>query len=645
MTASSAVLTSTSAGFAVGDVGKRCLVHGAGTGSLAAPTLSLGATAAGGLAVAGPYYWKITALNKNGETVGSNEVTATLTTGQQQTLTWGAVTGATGYTVYRGTSAGAENTAAAYLGAVTSFTDRVVSTGFLFSPPTVNTTGATLNTTISGYTSPTQVTLAATASTAVSGAEAAFGTDDTTALQNAINAAIPVTDLVIDSRYGNRWARGGSKVILPPGNYITTSQVTIPPRMTVEAPGATIIAAHTGSVVGFSTATAFNGDGVNIRGLTIDGSNLAAVGLDLELQNHSHFADMLIYHADTGIKTRGAQWNKFTNVTAQDCGTLGADIDKDSGSNVQSADLVFDRCYFQANPTNVSVNVATNVMFDGCTAQLSGFGGTGYLIKAGSVGTFINGGHLEYNGFHVDVQSGAKGTTIVAPMGTASCYRQVRNSGTNTQVYGLSSYSNTPIFPLNGSLAPIEQNTTNGDVTFYGQNTLTTGKLFCDETGAEYDPDSGSVAARMTWVHKDLRQSAETYWQPATFKTVADATGSAYELIGDTVPRMALTTGGTILWGAGGSGALDNELLRIAANLMMLTSSLIPDAATRSLGTASNPWGALYLSGLMHLPKYTTAGRPSAVTATAGAAYYDTTLSKPGYSDGTNWRDGAGTII
>jgi pectate lyase-like protein/parallel beta helix pectate lyase-like protein len=41
----------------------------------------------------------------------------------------------------------------------------------------------------------------------------------------------------------------------------------------------------------------------------------------------------------------------------------------------------------------------------------------------------------------------------------------------------------------------------------------------------------------------------------------------------------------------------------------------------------------------------TTAARPSAATAGAGAMYYDTTLSKPGWSDGTAWRDAAGTAI
>lgn len=40
-----------------------------------------------------------------------------------------------------------------------------------------------------------------------------------------------------------------------------------------------------------------------------------------------------------------------------------------------------------------------------------------------------------------------------------------------------------------------------------------------------------------------------------------------------------------------------------------------------------------------------TASRPSATTAGAGAVFYDTTLSKPIWSDGAVWRDSAGTAV
>ena len=40
-----------------------------------------------------------------------------------------------------------------------------------------------------------------------------------------------------------------------------------------------------------------------------------------------------------------------------------------------------------------------------------------------------------------------------------------------------------------------------------------------------------------------------------------------------------------------------------------------------------------------------TGSRPSAVIVGAGGQYYDTTLSKPIWSDGSVWRDSAGTGV
>ena len=39
------------------------------------------------------------------------------------------------------------------------------------------------------------------------------------------------------------------------------------------------------------------------------------------------------------------------------------------------------------------------------------------------------------------------------------------------------------------------------------------------------------------------------------------------------------------------------------------------------------------------------APRPTASTVGSGAMFYDTTLSKPIFSDGSTWRDAAGTAV
>jgi hypothetical protein len=67
--------------------------------------------------------------------------------------------------------------------------------------------------------------------------------------------------------------------------------------------------------------------------------------------------------------------------------------------------------------------------------------------------------------------------------------------------------------------------------------------------------------------------------------------------------------------------------------------------------SASNRFRNAYLSGLVKAGSAVITGsgatgsRPNAVTLGAGAMFYDTTLSKPIWSDGTVWRDATGTTV
>lgn len=107
---------------------------------LPAPVLTKGTTGTtGGTFAAGTYFWKVTAINKYGETIGSNEVTATLVLNGTQALSWAAVPGATGYKVYRGTVTNTENVRIATLGQVTSYTDTGTA-GSAATVPGTNTT-------------------------------------------------------------------------------------------------------------------------------------------------------------------------------------------------------------------------------------------------------------------------------------------------------------------------------------------------------------------------------------------------------------------------------------------------------------------------------------------------------------------------
>jgi len=63
----------------------------------------------GGSLTAGTYFYVVTALTSGGESVGSAEVSTAVAASGTAALAWTAVAGATGYRVYRGTAAGAEN--------------------------------------------------------------------------------------------------------------------------------------------------------------------------------------------------------------------------------------------------------------------------------------------------------------------------------------------------------------------------------------------------------------------------------------------------------------------------------------------------------------------------------------------------------
>ena len=56
-------------------------------------------------------------------------------------------------------------------------------------------------------------------------------------------------------------------------------------------------------------------------------------------------------------------------------------------------------------------------------------------------------------------------------------------------------------------------------------------------------------------------------------------------------------------------------------------------------------WELLANTGALRLGRYTTATRPSAATAGNGAQLFDTTLNRPIWSDGANWRDASGTVV
>ena len=113
---------------------------------LSAPGQSAPATTpTGGTLASGTYYYKITAITASGETTGSNEqsiVVPNTTATNTVTVNWAAVAGSTGFKVYRGTAAGAENRLVTTVGNVLTATDTGAATT-AGGPPATNSTGTT----------------------------------------------------------------------------------------------------------------------------------------------------------------------------------------------------------------------------------------------------------------------------------------------------------------------------------------------------------------------------------------------------------------------------------------------------------------------------------------------------------------------
>jgi|SRR6202790_478549 len=113
--------------------------------NLAVPVFSAPALASGGSLTSGtPYYYVITGLTAAGETTQSAEVTATPSGGNLKVvLTWTAVPGATGYTIYRSTTSATYGATSELVdigsGATVTYTDDGTVSLVAGTPPGSNT--------------------------------------------------------------------------------------------------------------------------------------------------------------------------------------------------------------------------------------------------------------------------------------------------------------------------------------------------------------------------------------------------------------------------------------------------------------------------------------------------------------------------
>src|SRR6185295_5583847 len=101
--------------------------------------LSFSATTVGGNMPAATYFYKLTGINKNGESHAGSQTSGIVTSGTTSSinLTWNAIDGADSYRVYRGTSTNGQNVYYTVTG--TSFVDTYSLTTISGIPPSFNT--------------------------------------------------------------------------------------------------------------------------------------------------------------------------------------------------------------------------------------------------------------------------------------------------------------------------------------------------------------------------------------------------------------------------------------------------------------------------------------------------------------------------
>ena len=112
-------------------------------------------------------------------------------------------------------------------------------------------------------------------------------------------------------------------------------------------------------------------------------------------------------------------------------------------------------------------------------------------------------------------------------------------------------------------------------------------------------------------------------------KDTATSRGSQVQVGGKAIARAAMTEPAAPPAG---------EVFDYAVTVGGITKWVMQFAGGRKVPVA----GSL---GTGQDPVFTTAARPSAVSVGAGSRYYDSTLSKPAWSDGTTWRDAMGTAV
>lgn len=530
--------------------------------------------------------------------------------------------------------------------------------------------------------------VAFTSSAAYSSAD--WSTTGSTTISAAANGVIgdgvaddaPALNTILSSA-----AAFGASVTLAPGSTVLakTATISVPSGTRLDLNGATIKSALPG--IGDRLLTISGKSNVHVYNGTLDGNTAGWAGGTTE-QRHNVFisnssnitlrkivsknahGDGIYVGDQTGASTDiylervicDGNWRNGMSIShvsgliavgskfRNSSGTspqAGVDIEPNVGS-VVCEDIHFVGCTFTGNQLFgflVSFNFAQtahqgNIDAIGCTFSGNGLHGTGGggVFLAGATDVTITGGASRANtGPGVLIGSTLtssnlklEGTTIEsnsthgvyvsqAVVGLDILSNDIRNNGTAASA----TYDGLSLTPAGASSSiRLVGNRSTGSGQRYGLNTSSTitglvsigndfagngtaSQTLSDDatTRTQIDAGAGSLSQRVVW------------WSGTA------ATLQSFRLTGDTSDRLAILTDGRVLWGPG-NAAGDAQLSRVAAGVV---------------GTGA---AQAFRPGVA-----ATASRPSAVAVGKGSMFYDSTLSKPIWSDGTNWKDATGATV
>lgn len=404
-------------------------------------------------------------------------------------------------------------------------------------------------------------------------------------------------------------------------------------------------------------------------GITVVGRNMIGPGTETGTQFKLLSAGSKVHCRGTGagLKSVWINGNAVANVGLQVGGTgVG-----EAGSDGYYDNLQVSNC----TTRNIAILTAQNTLFNNVRSNITAAGGEGVLIDNGVGGCVFN--RLECNsaqaGPNLRIGPNAAASGFPTSNNTfigAQCEFRA-NDGPELKIEGgfsNSFFGGAMFHSTAGHTSPIVEVTGNSRTYFNG--TVVAGNADKLRVGFKVGPGAGAVSPAMISTANIRGFGISAYYDinytnarvlkagPDTGLNPDEATGinlltaatprtnivqdnqwlTQYRmgvaadsvlqlsLITQSFPRFWLNADGGHAWGPGTGAAADVNFVRTAAGVLGITGRL---TATAGLAPGAT----------------TTAGRLGAGTVPVGTMMYDTTLSKPIFSDGAVWRDAAGAAV